>query len=93
VEDPGEPHDLPNPFASSKPQQSIPDVSSSTSAQPDIKARNAIRNTSRTGQSRTDRFSNEGKAEQTKGGDAKMDEMRSMLERLRETRQQEHDRP
>lgn len=97
VDDPGEPHDLPNPFASSAPQKSIPDTfsanassSSASSVQSSRTARDS-RQTSRTAQRRTQQPNQREKTQEPKG-DAKMDEMRSMLERLRETRQQDQDR-
>jgi hypothetical protein len=94
VDDPGEPHDMPNPFANPKAttQQYIPGASSS--APPDQMARERARQSFQAGQRNAQQARDKRRAEDDKSKkNEKMDEMKSILERLRDERAKEKGSP
>lgn len=87
--DHGEPHDLPNPFSDPKAQKSLENPSNSSTPAGQMsrnKARQSIEAAQRNAQQARQRRKEENMEAKR---DAKMDEMRSVLERLRDARQQE----
>ncbi|UZJ51493.1 hypothetical protein CBS101457_000813 [Exobasidium rhododendri] len=90
VDDPGEPHDMPNPFANPKAttQQYIPGASSSTP--PDQRAKERAQQSYQAGQKNAQLARDKRKVEDEKARKTgKMDEMKSILERLRDEREKE----